>query len=134
MNREVKIPAIYKHFKHTEDGIPNNYMYATIGIAETIDVVNLPIEKINEGHGFWVIETESLNKIHVVLGKDNKFYILQGQKNCSLHDISNGKYVIYSSLYNSGTYARPLDMFLEEVPEGKENPIDQKYRFELVKY
>ena len=22
-------PAIYKHFKHTEDGIQNNYMYVT---------------------------------------------------------------------------------------------------------
>ena len=25
MNRELKIPGIYKHFKHTEDGTPNNY-------------------------------------------------------------------------------------------------------------
>ena len=37
MNRELKIPGIYKHFKHTEDGIPNNYLYATMFVSEPID-------------------------------------------------------------------------------------------------
>lgn len=39
------------------------------------------------------------------------------------------------ALYCSPTspiYARPLDMFLSEVPEGKENPTGQQYRFEDI--
>lgn len=39
--------------------------------------------------------------------------------------------VLYQALYgNKKSYARPLDMFLEEVPKDKENPTGQKYRFE----
>lgn len=33
MERKLKIPAIYKHFKHTEDGVPNNYMYCIMFTA-----------------------------------------------------------------------------------------------------
>lgn len=41
---------------------------------------------------------------------------------------------IYSPLYgNKGIFARPLDMFLEEVPKEKENPTGQKYRFMSLK-
>lgn len=36
-NREVKCPAIYKHFKHTEDGNLNNYVYyCTMYVSEPI--------------------------------------------------------------------------------------------------
>lgn len=31
--RKVKIPAIYKHFKHKEDGIINNYLHCTMFLA-----------------------------------------------------------------------------------------------------
>lgn len=41
--------------------------------------------------------------------------------------------VIYQALYGEKkTYARPLDMFLEKVPEEKKNPTGQTYRFERV--
>lgn len=42
-----------------------------------------------------------------------------------------GEYLaIYAPLYGSKrTFARPLNMFLEEVPKDKENPTEQKYRF-----
>ena len=41
------------------------------------------------------------------------------------------KMVLYRALYgNCGLFVRPYDMFLEEVPSGKENPTGQKYRFE----
>lgn len=40
--------------------------------------------------------------------------------------------VVYKALYGDGdVYARPTTMFLEEVPEGKENPTGQKHRFEV---
>ena len=42
MNRELKIPGIYKHFKHTEDGLLNNYMYATIGISKPLESEGFP--------------------------------------------------------------------------------------------
>lgn len=46
------------------------------------------------------------------------------------HTETGEKLVIYSPLYGQkGTFARPMDMFLEEVPSGKENPTNQKYRF-----
>lgn len=43
--------------------------------------------------------------------------------------------VIYISLYGEyigKTFVRPIDMFLEEVPEGRENPNNQVYRFEYL--
>lgn len=41
--------------------------------------------------------------------------------------------VIYKALYGENiTYARPLKMFMEEVPANKENPTGQKYRFQLA--
>lgn len=39
--------------------------------------------------------------------------------------------VVYKALKDGRLWVRPLSMFLEEVPEGSENPTDQKYRFEL---
>ena len=47
------------------------------------------------------------------------------------HSETQEQMVLYRALYGScGLYVRPLNMFLEEVPEGKENPTKQKYRFE----
>jgi hypothetical protein len=43
--------------------------------------------------------------------------------------------VIYIALYGNEigkTYVRPLNMFLEKVPEGRENPNNQIYRFEYL--
>ncbi|MDW8801753.1 DUF1653 domain-containing protein [Clostridium sp. A1-XYC3] len=46
------------------------------------------------------------------------------------HTETGEKLVIYTPLYgNRGTFARPLKMFLEEVPAEKENPTAQRYRF-----
>lgn len=43
--------------------------------------------------------------------------------------------VIYIALYGKEigkTYVRPLNMFLEKVPEGRENPNNQVFRFEYL--
>jgi hypothetical protein len=46
------------------------------------------------------------------------------------HTETSERLVIYTPLYGEkGTFARPLTMFLEEVPMEKENPTGQKYRF-----
>jgi len=44
--------------------------------------------------------------------------------------------VMYITLYGKDagkTYVRPLNMFLEKVPEGRENPNNQVYRFEYLR-
>ena len=46
------------------------------------------------------------------------------------HTETGERLVIYSPLYGQqGIFARPISMFLEEVPREKENPTGQKYRF-----
>ncbi|PRR77800.1 hypothetical protein CLLI_21880 [Clostridium liquoris] len=52
----------------------------------------------------------------------------------AIHSETREKLVIYKALYGScGVFARPYDMFNEEVPAEKENPTGQKYRFEYIK-
>ena len=47
------------------------------------------------------------------------------------HSETQEKLVLYRALYGScGLYVRPYNMFIEEVPTEKENPTDQKYRFQ----
>ncbi len=49
------------------------------------------------------------------------------------HSETQEDMVLYKALYGDyGLFVRPFDMFLEEVPEGKVNPTNQKYRFELI--
>jgi len=49
------------------------------------------------------------------------------------HSETQEDMVLYKALYGDyGLFVRPFDMFLEEVPEGKVNPMNQKYRFELI--
>lgn len=49
------------------------------------------------------------------------------------HTETGEKLMIYKALYGDGKiYARPLDMFLEEVPPDKHNPTGQKYRFTKI--
>lgn len=123
MPRKLVIPGIYKHFKHTEDGIPNNYMYVVIGIAEAINKKLMCTEYITS-----CTEIENMS-YHNVVYKDKKLYMYVCNKK-----MMNCKYVIYKSLYDEIVWARPYDMFMSEVPEGKENPSGQKHRFELVRY
>ena len=107
--RKLQYPAIYKHFK--------GMYYAAMGISE-------PIENI-EGM------TEALEIKHTELGtkfmiykKDDKFY----------HDAkeSTDTLAIYRSLYDTGSYGRPLEMFLSKVDKEKYRFANQEYRLELV--
>lgn len=40
--------------------------------------------------------------------------------------------VVYQSLQDGRVWTRPLSSFQEQVPEGKDNPTGQKFRFEKV--
>lgn len=54
-------------------------------------------------------------------------------KDIATHTEDDEQLVIYIALYGDcNVYARPIDMFIEKVPEGKTNPTGQEYRFELV--
>lgn len=72
--------------------------------------------------------TRSIGKI--VRHFKGDFYLIEG---IAQHTESGDKLVIYRALYDDcKVYARPLDMFIEKVPEGKPNPTGQEYRLELV--
>jgi hypothetical protein len=59
--------------------------------------------------------------------KGKYYYVIALAKNTETEEIM----VVYQALYGDyGMFTRPYLMFTEEVPEGKENPTGQKYRFE----
>jgi hypothetical protein len=61
--------------------------------------------------------------------KDKLYYVVS----LAEHTETNELMVVYHALYGENyMYVRPMKMFLSEVDEGVENPIGQKYRFELA--
>lgn len=57
------------------------------------------------------------------------YYIVQS---VATEESTGEQVVIYQSLQDGRVWTRPLSVFKEPVPEGKENPTGQKLRFEQV--
>lgn len=123
--RKVVCPAIYKHFKHTEDGELNNYMYATMGVSIPMKVKNFPYDI----YRYVMMETTNTETGEMIVVYYIKGKIYHVEENCK------EKLVIYKSLYDgSRPYARPIEMFVSEVDHEKHPESKQKYRFEIVRY
>ena len=121
--RKVKIPAVYKHFKHKEDGIINNYLYCTMFLAYPISEENVPEEIMRKAPKITTKHTETNEEI-TLFYYDNQWNYINND---------NETLVIYKSLYDgSFPYARPIDMFLSEVDKTKYPHVKQRYRFELL--
>ncbi|NCI19742.1 DUF1653 domain-containing protein [Clostridium botulinum] len=117
MKRELIYPAIYKHFK--------GKYYATIGVSNPIP---LGYEDDFPLHAdFMTIYHTETNKELIAVYMNEKWYHFKEDYDDSL--------VLYKSLYdNYFTYARPKPMFLSEVDHRKYPEIEQKYRFQLIRY
>ena len=122
--RKVKIHAVYKHFKHKEDGIINNYLYCTMFLA-------YPIKKEDELNTEIMRKAPKITAKHTETNEEIMLFYYDNQWNYINND--NETLVIYKSLYDgSFPYARPMDMFLSEVDKTKYPNVKQRYRFELL--
>ena len=107
--RKLQYPAIYKHFK--------GMYYATMGISE-------PVENVEGMTEVLEIKHTELGTRFMIYKKDDKFYHNEKESTDAL--------AIYRSLYDAGSYGRPLEMFLSKVDKEKYRFANQEYRLELV--
>ena len=117
--RKLIVPGIYRHFK--------NKYYVTMGIVKPVEgeIIYELIGKPN----VIIFEAEHTETGDIILIVRHKkiFYV----SNKYVEDTV----VLYKSLYDDHIpYIRPLTMFASEVDHIKYPNVEQKYRFELVRY
>jgi antitoxin component YwqK of YwqJK toxin-antitoxin module len=117
---------------YDEDGVKQDIEYYIDGEKYNAEDIKNNIEKNKQN----IICDKSYDRnINDFIGrtvrhfKGNEYLVLCTALNTESDEIM----VIYKALYGENiTYARPLKMFMEEVPANKENPTGQKYRFQLA--
>ena len=117
---------------YDEYGVEHRKIYYINGEQQDAEYIKNNIEKNKQN----IICDKSYDRnINDFIGrtvrhfKGNEYLVLCTALNTESDEIM----VIYKALYGENiTYARPLKMFMEEVPANKENPTGQKYRFQLA--
>lgn len=107
--REIKYPAIYKHFK-------DNY-YAVMGVS---------LKSLED--------KSNLNELKAYHTELNEYITIYEVNTKYFHEIEDKELVLYKALYDDkGIYARPKDMFLSKVDKDKYPNVKQEFRFEIFK-
>lgn len=120
--REVKYPAIYKHFK--------NKYYATMGISHYISKEDFNIVLKERDLSIWNLKSV----VTKFTENDKNIVCVNFEENWYHFDIYGKDIVLYKSLYDgTGIYARPIEMFLSKVDKEKYPNVKQEYRFEEIK-
>ena len=73
--------------------------------------------------------TRGINTMSIYRHFKGGYYVV---KSLATIESTGEEVVIYQSLQDSRVWVRPVSVFRELVPEDKENPTGQKYRFEKV--
>lgn len=122
--RELKYPAIYKHFE--------DKFYATIGVSTYIEVdIFREMLKKDDDLVFF-----NLPNVYVSYTEAKRGFFAAKYRDRWYHfDVCKEDVVLYKSLEDgNGIYGRPIEIFLSEVDREKYPEVLQKYRFEEYRY
>ena len=98
--REICVPGVYRHFKHTDKGEWNNYIYVTLADTKLItdkQIMNfIYFNHYNYDVLYKVIETETKNEL-ALIQINNRVYLID----CENKVNKTVDYIVYRSLYDN---------------------------------